>query len=189
MNNELLLEKAKELRILIFGILTSIVLVGVFFVRTGPTETLKVRHTEMYREVELLLSNQRNGTNLEDNLETIKSYTDYMDDRFISQNLADIHDVFYTLERESGVALESFQRPEMISEPIIPKGSDLEYQPLSMAVTISGTFKNVLKFVHALENSPLLYRYNGLNVSNKASASGNQAVSLTLKLELLSLNE
>lgn len=189
MNKEIIAEKFKEFRVLFIGILALILLVGVYFVRTGPSAELKERHAEMSDEVRLLLSNQRNGANLPENLDTMKEFTDLMNDRFISQNLADIHDVFYTLERESGVALESFQRPEMISEPITPKANEVEYQPLSMAVTISGTFKNVLKFVRSLETSPLLYRYNGLKVSSKSSTEEEQAISLTLNLELLSLND
>lgn len=189
MNKEDLTEKIKEFRVLLFGIIATIILIGVYFIRTGPATDLKTQYDELRDEVNLLISNQKNGTDLAANLDTIKQYTSLMNDRFISQNLADIHDVFYTLERESGVSLESFQRPEMIAEPIIPTGVKVEYQPLSMAVTVSGTFKNVLKFIHSLENSPLLYRYNGLKVSSKPATEETKTISLTLNLELLSLND
>ena len=189
MNKENLAEKIKEFRVLLIGIIATILLAGVYFIRTGPATDLKSQYEELNDEVNLLISNQQNGTDLFTNLDTIRQYTSLMNDRFISQNLADIHDVFYTLERESGVSLESFQRPEMIAEPIIPTGDEVEYQPLSMAVTISGTFKNVLKFIHSLENSPLLYRYNGLKVSSKLATEDAASISLTLNLELLSLND
>jgi len=164
-------------------------LAGIYFVRTGPAVDLKTKYEELNDEVNLLISNQHNGSDLAANLVTIKQYTSLMNDRFISKNLADIHDVFYTLERESGVSLESFQRPEMIAEPIVPTGGVVGYQPLSMAVTISGTFKNVLKFIHSLENSPFLYRYNGFKVSSKPATAEAESISLTLNLELLSLND
>ena len=189
MNKEFLAEKFKEHRVFIIGVLASIVLVSVYFVRTGPGSDLKDRYAVLSEEVELLHSNKRNGSELTNNLEKVKQYTELMNQRFISQNLADIHDVFYTLERESGVVLEGFQRPERLSEPIIPKANDVEYQPLSMAVTISGTFKNVLKFIRSLENSPLLYRYNALKVSTKTRTTEADTITLTLNLELLSLND
>lgn len=189
MNKARLSDKFKEHRVPVFGILATLILVGVYFFRTGPANDLNERYIALNDEVELLLANQRNGVNLSENLDTIKQYTDLMDERFISQNLADIHDVFYTLERESEVSMESFQRPEMLSEPIKPKANEVEYQPLSMAVTISGTFKNVLKFIHSLESSPLLYRYSGLKVSNEARSTESNKISLTLNLELLSLND
>ena len=190
MNREYITGKIKENRVLIIGLFSAAVLTGVYFFRAGPTAELKAEYTNLNDEVDLLLANERNGGELSENLEKIRQYTALMNDRFISQNLADIHDVFYTLERESGVTLDSFQRPEMVSEPIIPKGDKVEYQPLGMAVTISGTFKNVLKFVSSLENSPLLYRYSALKVSGKKQAQTNDnTVSLTLNLELLSLND
>lgn len=187
MNKELLTAKFKEYRTQVIGVVATLVCVGIYFIRTGPAGDLENQFSDLNREVELLLSNQRSGVDLAANLETIKQYTGLMDERFISQNLADIHDVFYTLERESGVAMESFHRPEMLSEPFKPIGNDLEYQPLSMAVTISGKFKNVIKFVRALENSPLLYRYKALKVSSKTKST--DTISLTLNLELLSLND
>lgn len=190
MKNELLKEKLKEFRVLTIGLVATLILAGVYFVRTGPIGQLKERHAVLRQEVDLLVANQRNGNGLSENLGTVKKYTSLMDDRFISQNLADIHDVFYTLEREAGVSLDSFQRPEMVSKPIKPKANEkIEYQPLSMAVTISGTFKNVLKFLHSLESSPLLYRYSGLKVSAKQRTTEKDQVSLTLNLELLSLND
>lgn len=189
MNKKALAEKIKEYRVLVFGLVTSIVLVGVYFVRTGPASDLQMQFDALTDEVNLLQKNSYNGNELPSNLEKVKQYTDLMSDRFISQNLADIHDVFYTLERESGVSLEGFQRPEMISESITPTGSEVAYQPLSMAVTISGTFKNVLKFLHSLENSPLLYRYSALMISARPRTPEIDAISLTLNLELLSLNE
>ena len=189
MNREQIAEKTKEYRVLVIGVVTSILLAGVYFFRTGPATELQSQFDELTNEVQLLQDNARNGGELAQNLEKVKQYTELMDGRFISQNLADIHDVFYTLERESGVSLEGFQRPEMLSEPIKPKANEVEYQPLSMAVTISGTFKNVLKFVHSLENSPLLYRYSALMISARPRTPEIDAVSLTLNLELLSLNE
>lgn len=189
MNKEVITEKFKEFKVLFIGIAASVVLAGIFFIRTGPANDLQDRYDELATEVNLLQSNERNGIELSQNLDKVKQYTTLMSGRFISQNLADIHDVFYTLERESGVSLESFQRPEMLSEPIKPKANEVEYQPLSMAVTISGTFKNVLKFVHSLENSPLLYRYSALMVDARPRTPEIDAVSLTLNLELLSLNE
>jgi len=190
MNKQLIADKFKEHRVLIMGMLTMIVLIGVYFFRTGPADDLKTQYGDLNEEVELLLANERNGGELTDNLENIKKYTALMNGRFISQNLADIHDVFYTLERESGVSLESFQRPEMLSDPIIPEANEVEYQPLSMAVTISGTFKNVLKFIRSLENSPLLYRYSALKVSTKTQTKSEaDIISLTLNLEPLSLND
>lgn len=189
MNKEVIFEKFKEYRVLAIGIAASILLAGVYIIRTGPASDLEAEYDELTSEVDLLLKNAKNGSELGENLEKIKQYTGLMNDRFISQNLADIHDVFYTLERESGVSLEGFQRPEMLSEPIKPKANEVEYQPLSMAVTVSGTFKNVLKFIHSLENSPLLYRYSALMVSALPRTPEMDAVSLTLNLELLSLNE
>ena len=189
MDKELLIDKIKEFRVLFVGIAASILLAGVYFIRTGPANDLQERYNELASEVKLLQTNELNGVELEANLEKVKQYTELMNDRFISQNLADIHDVFYTLERESGVSLEGFQRPEMLSEPIKPKANEVEYQPLSMAVTISGTFKNVLKFIHSLENSPLLYRYSALMVNARPRTPEIDAISLTLNLELLSLNE
>ncbi|MCZ6675598.1 MAG: hypothetical protein O7C75_21930 [Verrucomicrobia bacterium] len=189
MNKDLLAGKIKEYRVPVLGLLATIVLGGIYFFRSGPAEDLGNYYTELNDEVQLLLSNKRNGADLSANLETIKGFTGLMEDRFISQNLADIHDIFYTLERESGVSLDSFQRPEMLLEPIKPKANEVEYQPLSMAITISGTFKNALKFIHSLENSPLLYRYNGLKISTKAQTTEVDLVSLTLNFELLSLND
>jgi len=189
MNKQDLANKYKAYKVLIHGTVATVILLGVYFIRTGPVLDLEAQYSELREEVDLLLANQRNGGELNANLETIKQYTDLMNERFISQNLADIHDIFYTLERESGVTLDSFQRPEMVLEPIVPKANKLEYQPLSMAVTISGAFKNVIKFVQSLENSPLLYRYNGLKVSAKARTADSEAVSLTLNLDLLSLND
>ncbi|MCB1120070.1 MAG: hypothetical protein KJT03_00860 [Verrucomicrobiae bacterium] len=189
MNKEFLINKVKDNRVLILGLLIAAVLAGVYIFRAGPAEALKAEYASLNDEVDLLLANERNGEDLDENLEKIRQYTALMNDRFISQNLADIHDVFYTLERESGVTLDSFQRPEMTSESIKPTGNEQEYQPLSMAVTISGSFKNVLKFVQSLENSPLLYRYSTLKVSTKTRAADEaDAISLTLNLELLSLN-
>ena len=189
MNKEIIAEKLKEFRVLAIGFAASILLAGVYFIRTGPADDLNTQFEELTSEVDLLKKNAKNGGDLAQNLEKLKQYTELMNSRFISQNLADIHDVFYTLERESGVSLEGFQRPEMISEPIKPKANEVEYQPLSMAVTISGTFKNVLKFIHSLENSPLLYRYSALLVSARPRTAELDAISLTLNLELLSLNE
>lgn len=190
MNKEILVNKLKDHRMLIVGLVVAAILAGVYFFRASPSEALKQEYSNLNEEVELLLANERNGDELHGNLEKIRQYTALMSDRFISQNLADIHDVFYTLERESGVTIDSFQRPEMTSEPIIPAGNELEYQPLSMAVTVSGAFKNVLKFIQSLENSPLLYRYSTLKVSTKTRANEEaNAISLTLNLELLSLND
>lgn len=189
MNKAYLVEKFKENKLLIVGLLTAVLLVGVYFIRTGPAGALKDSYTELNDEVSLLNSNELNGADLAANLETVKQYTALMENRFISQNLADIHDVFYTLERDSDVSLDSFQRPEMRSEPIMPNANEVGYQPLSMAVTISGTFKNALKFIRSLENSPLLYRYSEFNISTKAKSAEADQVSLTLNLELLSLNE
>ena len=189
MSKEALFDKLKEFRVLLIGMAATVVLLGVYFFRTGPGSDLDIQYSDLDSEVKLLTSNKLNGVNLSENLETIKKYTDLMNDRFISQNLADIQEVFYTLERESGVSLENLQRPEMLSEPIKPKANEVEYQPLSMAVTISGTFKNVLKFILSLENSPLLYRYNALKVSNEAQSTEADLISLTLNLELLTLNE
>ena len=189
MNKEFIVEKIKEFRVLFIGIAASILLAGVYIVRTGPAGDLEEQYNELASEVKLLQANEKNGIELSQNLDKVKQYTALMNGRFISQNLADIHDVFYTLEREAGVSLEGFQRPEMLSEAIKPNASDVEYQPLSMAVTISGTFKNVLKFIHSLENSPLLYRYSALMVNARPRTPEIDAVSLTLNLELLTLNE
>jgi hypothetical protein len=189
MNKEFISEKYREYRVLVIGIAASILLTGVYFIRTGSANDLKAEYDELTAEVDLLTKNAKNGGELIGNLEKVKQYTELMNGRFISQNLADIHDVFYTLERESGVSLEGFQRPEMHSEPIKPTANEVEYQPLSMAVTISGTFKNVLKFIHSLENSPLLFRYSALMVSARPRTPEIDAVSLTLNLELLSFNE
>lgn len=188
MNKDFLTEKLGEYRVLLIGVVATIVLIGIYFFRTGPGSDLDIHYSDLNSEVNLLSANQLNGVNISENLDKIQKYTELMGDRFISQNLADIQEVFYSLERESGVSLESLQRPEMLSEPIKPKANDVEYQPLSMAVTISGSFKNVLKFILSLENSPLLYRYNALKVSNEAQSTEADKISLTLNLELLTLN-
>ncbi len=189
MKASLISQRIREYRVFAIGLIATLLILGIYFFRTSPANDFQVRFDELTDEVRLLQNNARNGGPLEENLETLKQYSELLASRFISQNLADIHDVFYTLERDSGVSLEGFQRPEMLSEPIKPKANDLEYQPLSMAVTITGTFKNVLKFIHSLENSPLLYRYNSLMISALPRTPELDAVSLTLNLELLTLNE
>ncbi len=189
MNKEFILEKIKEFRGLVIGIALSVILAGGYYFRTSPMDQLMVESEDLTKEVRQLGVNHRNGATLEDNLVSIREMTAEMESRLISENLADIHDIFYQLEKSNDVKLESVERPKKTSDPIKPKLNDVEYQPLQMTVSISGSYKNVIKFLHDLENEPLLYRYSALNLKpNKSLTSGN-AVSLNLTLELLSLNE
>ena len=78
MNKKFLTDKFKEHSVLITGFLTTIILIGVYFFRTGPASDLKNQYKDTSEEVELLLANERNGGELGINLENIKQYTALM---------------------------------------------------------------------------------------------------------------
>jgi len=179
----------KDHRIPVSGVLAAVVLSVGWLYRSAPMGEMNNEYSDLQAEVGLLKRNLHNGSKIKDNLEIAKEYTSLMSERVVTQNLAEIHDIFYTLESETGVVLTDFQHPQALLEPIKLKLSKLEYQPLTMAVTVDGTFKNVLKFIRSLEQYPVIYRYSGLNITTKTAATETDKISLNLSFDLLSSNE
>ena len=55
MNKEIISEKLKEYRLLMIGMAAAVILVGVYFLRTGPAADLKDQGMATYAEIEKIL--------------------------------------------------------------------------------------------------------------------------------------
>jgi len=191
MNKEVLFDKIKEYRFAVVGLVLVLLLGGGYMVRKAPIPRLITAQNDLERDLIRLNNNQRASGSLPENLESIKFWTENMESRLISQNLADIHDIFYKLERQTGVTLIGGVRvSEGDSKPIKPRGVDgVVYKPREVVVMVSGSFKNVLKFLRHLEAGDHIYRYGSILVSSSKQAEDGPQINLTITMELLSRHE
>jgi len=191
MTKEAIFEKIKEFRLAVISLGLIVVLLTGFMIRKSPIPRLETLQSDLERDVIRLNNNQRAAGSMPENFEELKAWTDQMEERLISQNLADIHDIFYKLERQTGVNLIGGVRvSEGDSSPIKPRGLDgVVYKPREVVVMVSGSFKNVIKFLRHLEAGQHLYRYKTLIVSSSKMAEDGPQINLTITLELLSSHE
>lgn len=162
----------------------AIVLFGAYFYRHGAL-------AEMQAQVEQRMADgQRQATNvnfanlLDSQLQAIEVANTNVASRLINPNdLANNLQYFYKLESEAGVKLLNTPRP---TAEKIKTGKGL-YVPVQYAVSVQGSYKQVLTFLRKMEQGVYYCRVKGAVCSEaqKTNESAQAEVVLSLTVELL----
>lgn len=134
----------------------------------------------------------KNSVNLEEHLEYVKTISQDARDRFINRpELGRNYRYFYGIENETGVRITALE--QLPPPPPAPqrrgRGQEREapppvYSGIGYSMTIVGTYRQVLSFLHALENGQHFYRLNTMTLQPQA-ASEHSIISAALTFDVM----
>jgi hypothetical protein len=156
-------------------------LVALYF-RSGVLSELETRLDDVSRQAIQIDTNLVTGATLVENLEQMRGLVTSLEERIIRQlELPTNKKYFYQLEAETGATLADLQQ-----NPSTPpgKGSTRAFVPVPYAITLSGTFPQMIAYFDELEKGRHFCRVRNFNVQRGRDAS-QSAVTLAINLELL----
>jgi Tfp pilus assembly protein PilO len=164
---------------LVTGCLVLIVLLGVgnYFLRESQN-SLSASHDTVRRNGEDMLLSLSGLSRVSQEYTSVKEATDFIDANLIREgDLAENLGYFYQLETLSKVRLT--QLSQLSSQPA---AADAPYVGIPFSIRASGTYRQVLRFLHELESGPRLCRVTTYSFSG---GGGEDRIQLDLSIEML----
>ena len=177
-----IIEKLKRFPIpTISGAVLLVCMVGFYF-RNGILSDLESRLDEVSRQTIQVDTNLVTGATLEENLQQMRGLTVKLEERIIRPaELPTNKAYFYQLEAETGVSVADLQQ----SQPApLPSGSTRAFVAVPYAITLSGTFPQMIAYFDELEKGRHFCRVRNFNVQRGRDAA-QSVVTLAINLELL----
>lgn len=164
----------------------------VFLVRSGQITRLMADYDDLSVRRTRILKNLRFGSEIEPDLEKMKSMSKAVDSRlFHPADLASNQRYFYQIESATGVALTSLQQ---IIKPL-PSGKKnkkarhlaekSKYQEIVYDMGVSGTYEEILAFLREIEGGDAFVCLGGFSVVKAADSEKGALVSMRLTVEVL----
>jgi Tfp pilus assembly protein PilO len=164
---------------LVTACLALIVLLGVgnYFLRQSQA-TLSTDHDTVRRNGEDMLLSLSGLPRVSAEYASVKEATDFIDANLIREgDLAENLGYFYQLETLSKVRLT--QLSQLSSQPA---AADAPYIAVPFALRATGTYRQVLRFIHELESGPRLCR---ITTYGFTGGGGDDRVQIDLSIEML----
>jgi len=158
--------------------LVLILLLGAanYFLRQSQA-ALAASHDTVRRNGEDMLLSLSGLSRVSAEFASVKEATDFIDANLIREgDLAENLGYFYQLETVSRVRLS--QLSQLSSQPA---AADAPFIAIPFSIRASGTYRQVVRFLHELESGPRLCRVTTYSLTG----SGDEQVQLDLSLEML----
>ncbi|MBK9992214.1 MAG: hypothetical protein IPP19_16185 [Verrucomicrobia bacterium] len=162
----------------------AIVLFAAYFYRHGALSEMQAHVEQRTADGQRQAANINFANQLDLQLQAIETANSTVSSRLINPNdLANNLQYFYKLESEAGVKLLNTPRPA--SETV--KSVKGVYVPVQYAVSVQGSYKQVLTFLRKMEQGVYYCRVKGAVCSEaqKTNESAQAEVVLSLTVELL----
>ena len=161
-----------------------LVCAGLLYVRSSKIDENQAEYEAKSAEKDKILANVRFAEKLPEQVAQIQGLTKELEGRLVhSGQLAVNLQYFYKLEAENEVKLTDVRQ----GNPI--KGSKVLYVGIPYAISVQGSFKQVVAFLQRLENGPHFCRFTVMSFAKgggtAADAGGATSMTVTLNLELL----
>lgn len=147
------------------------------YLRGGVIEELTEEENTLAARLRLLDGNAKKGKGLQKDLENVELLVEQIDARLfeLDQKAVNIN-FFYGLEDKMPIRIASIAQMKGAGE-LYAKGGPRAlglYAPISYSMTVSGTFSEILEFVHALHHVDPLIRVGDyqLEVDGKKRGGG-----------------
>ena len=163
----------------------AIIVIGLFLYRHAALAEMQTQLDQKMTDGQRLATNINYATLLENQLQAMEAANSSVGSRLINSNdLANNLQYFYKLETEAGVKLLNTPRPA--AEVGKAGGAKGIYIPVQYAVSVQGSYKQVLTFLRKLEQGVYYCRVKNAVCSQaqqtKESASEEVVLSLTVEL-------
>lgn len=173
MNAELILERIKAYPIAVAGLVLTLILGVVLYLRSGNLPELQAQYDTAEKQVEAIKRNSINAVNLKADLEELEVITEEIESRLMragdkSENLQ----YFYELEESSEV---SMQNPVLAGYQDVGKKSPLRtkvFAQLNYRLSFQGTFPAVLGFMYQMRTGKHFMVLDSVRISPVSSVSG-----------------
>lgn len=189
MNFKTLLEKLKTYPLAIISFLLVIIFLGLNFSRSGITDELSVEEGDLTSKLRAIEENVKNAEGLNGHLEALETLVSEINERLFDRDERAVNiNFFYDLENQYDVTFDSINQraaPDALYEP---KGArELKrHSTIVFNLNLSGSFKDVIRFIHGLHQVEPLLRVADFRVSDAAEVESPEDVNATLRIVVLS---
>jgi hypothetical protein len=162
MNVSEILGKLKQYPIAIGGVAAAIVLALVFFMRKDNVPNLEVDRDVLRTQWEAMLENdQRSGVDLIDQVDKVKKASENVRSRLMDRDQKAInYQYFYQLEERTKITLSRIAQSDTLPPASPPPGKPKLklFSPIDYAISVVGTFQQVVTFLNEMEHGRFFTR-------------------------------
>ncbi len=166
--------------------LLCLIIAAVLYIRSDKISESQAEAEAKSAEAAKILTNVSNSKNLPEQVAEIQALRKEMDSRLIRAGQLAINlQYFYKLEAETEVKLLDVRQ----NNP--PRGPKALYIGIPYSLSVQGTFKQLLVFLHRLEDGTHFCHFTSASFSKSGAAdpnaagTGNESMTVSLNLELL----
>ncbi len=185
MKKEELIVKFKQYPVAYVCSALSVVLAIIFYVRSGANPEIEDKRFELEQDLKRIVTNEIRSTDLPAHLEDIQSIVEEIDDRLMrSDDKAINYKFFYKIEEETGVNLKNISQSEQVQvskKKKAKKKSNSKFQPIKFTVSITGKYKQILKFLYLIQNGKYFTRMIAFDCK---SVGGDEVGLISVKIEI-----
>lgn len=160
----------------------------VLLARGGVVPELTLQETELNARMNTISENIKNSKNLNEDTETLDLMVEQIDARLFSRYERAVNiNFFYGLEDEAGVVITSITQlpqPDAIYDAKGVRKLNL-YSTLVYNINVSGSFSEVLKFLHELHRVDRIIRVADFYVAPENELLGSASVDARLRVLVL----
>lgn len=164
-----------------------LVCAGLLYFRSGKLDESQKEYDAKSAESARILTNVSNSKNLPEHLAEIQAQAKELDSRLVrAGQLAVNLQFFYKLEAETEVKLLDVRQDNS------PKGTKTLFVGVPYSLSVQGSYKQLLTFLHRLEDGSRLCHFNNIGVNKSggsadATAGPGAIMTMSLNIELLGL--
>ena len=165
--------------------LVTVVCGALLYTRTGNITASQTELEARTAEANIMIANVKNSTGLAEHVTELQSQRKELEERLLKAGQLAVNlQYFYKLEAETDVKLQGDVRQGAASK------SNRSYIGVPFAVSVQGTYPQVVSFINRLQKGPHFCRITTVNLyktsgSDSLSAAAERDMTASLNLELL----
>ncbi len=187
MNTQELIAKIKQYPIVVGGVILSLILVGAYFTRSGGASALDAKINDMENQLKRFTVNFENSTNLEPQLEEMKTLSAELNERTMDGLQRGLNlDYFYQFERDSNLRIINVAQQEGADTTgeTVGKPKLERFDSIGFIVTAEGKYEDLLSFLYELQHDQYFVRIDSFS-AQMASDALQDNIRVELRLEIL----
>lgn len=188
MDFRLLIEKLKTYPLAISCFFLILVIIAVIFSRRSLSDELSLKEADLASQLRAIEENNKNSEGLKADLEALKTLNETVKSRLLVRDQRAVNiNFFYNLEDQYDVSYSSIQQaPD--ADPLYAKGGARALNLHSTVVfnlSLTGSFKEVLRFMHGLDETERLIRVVSYGLSDAGDVASLDNVSASMRIIVL----
>ena len=182
----LLIEKLKQNPWLIAGLIVILFCGGFTWLRSAQLSQLTAREESLVHQLETIRENVKRSKNIEQDIQNLEArLASIKEQLFNREERATNINFFYTFEEKLDVLISEVEQLDEKSLRFSQNGPDelKLYSVINYNVTLSGTFREILKFLYEIHQAEPIMRVTDFQI-NTTNDTDNQPGKLTAEVRV-----